>query len=579
MAQDFYLRVPIPGGGYSYVHVDHARVTVKLITQLYTKHSSRGGSAKYFPVSSDRSTGREVVDVTPLQETLKGVVDSYRLDFEEIGKTGQEALKMLLNGLGIEPIFEAVARGEIEVATRAWEGVLHSLLAGVYGLVVEIGRHEAHVSGISASIEQMTSTMEDGESAVQRMYDDVIAGALQLLEATARLEKIEGELETLARTVDQGIDRWAKRLSLEAEPFAGTQSFFESPKEGAGFNLEAFQFARDTKKPTVSMPNVELAQLHVTICHEAIESVMEEWRELRKIVERDVIPRRTRISQLCADLAKGSRAMREYRRNFGIAHRPPFDLPTLQGRITADQFSQAAQLADDARWGPETTRARVEGLATRIIARMNQPVTPQRLQQMIEQATRFIGQVQAVLQLQEEPAHPVRAITETDGGAQTPEIPQTTLNPHRAQEIYEMIRCVGLTLTANPYFLAASTIRSMLDILRFIDRVSTQEAHDYREMIKELSHASGERIRSQDSKHVAGLRTSSQATWVQFITKGKPRLKMTQAGVKRTEPLLSRHGLTVEAIREGSKGRKAEQEALYASKKANKADEPEDDSD
>jgi len=108
----------------------------------------------------------------------------------------------------------------------------------------------------------------------------------------------------------------------------------------------------------------------------------------------------------------------------------------------------------------------------------------------------------------------------------------------------------------------------MLDVLRFMGRVSLEEVELYRRELYKLSRASGERVHTDDGKRVSTLRKSSQATWIAFETRKQKRLKMTVQGGKRTEALLARHQLTTEQIKAAHEGRRAEQEELHRSRKA-----------
>ncbi len=566
MAQDFFLRVPTPGGGYEYVRVDTTRITRDLVTQLHTRMPNKGGPTRFFPVSGGHLTGLDITDVSSLSNTLREVLPTYRPSFEELGQGGMQTLQALLDALNLQPVFEAIARGEVMVAAREWEGILHTMLAGALAQAQELHHKENHVSGVTAGIEQITDAFAANDGARLRLYDEVVAGSLLLIRAVEGLERIERDLSVLEQTTGQTLDRWRERLMIETDPFAVARSFFEGSGGDIGFNLHTFNFTRTPAAFVGNEPDTVLAQLHLDECTGAIEEVMREWQALRGRVETEVVPNQMVITRLCADLAKGSKAIRDYRRLFGITHRPPFQLEPIQGKITPDQFDRALLIADDHRWGPATTQSRVEGLASRIIARLGQPHLPIPLERMIQEARRFLANAKETLARKEDPPEPKKSpgLDEED----STEMTVTSLDPRRAQEIYEMVRCVGFVITANNYFLAASTIRAMLDILRFMSLITPAEATGYRQRVSELSKRPGERLVCRESRNVTRLRKTSPATWIVYETKGQPRLKMSVAGESRINELFTRHNISVEEIKQGHEGRRKEQEALHQARKA-----------
>lgn len=575
MAQDFYLRVPVPGGdAYEYVRVDRARITQELITQLYTRERSRQGASRYFPVSGSGHTNADHMDLSPLLETVHDLLLSYTPGFQELGPVGEETLRTLSEGLTFERMFASLARGEISVATREWEGILHSLLAQALSLASRLHATDNHASSVAVGIEQISATFEENNSARLRIYDAVVDGSLLLLHTTARLDTIEEGLSALEQEVDGAISRWQEQLSADSEPYASARTFFGGSDDDVGFNLQAFQFNRNPSLYEGDEPDTMLAQLHLEECQEALTRIQEEWRLLQERVHREIIPVRATIAELCADLGKGSRAIREYRRAFGATHQPPLELDAFREKITPAQFKAGGELADDHRWGPSTTKSRLDSLCSRMIARLEKPMLPSAVERLLDQAERLLAQMQTT----ESPAgDPIQKVlspspdssashsTESGSGAGGPE---TTIDPRRAQEIYELVKCVGFVLTCNHHHLAATTVRAMLDVLRFMGRVSPEEAELYRSELYKLSRASGERVHTDDGKRVSALRKSSQATWIAFETKKQKRLKMTVQGGRRTEPLLARHQLTTDQIKTAHEGRRAEQEELHRSRKA-----------
>ncbi|PJE76837.1 hypothetical protein COV05_02320 [Candidatus Uhrbacteria bacterium CG10_big_fil_rev_8_21_14_0_10_48_16] len=576
MAQDFYLRIPVPGGdAYEYVRVDSARITRELITQLYTRERSRQGPPRYFAVSGSGHTNTDHMDLGPLLESVHDLLLSYTPGFQELGPVGEETLQTLSEGLTFERLFASLERGEITIAKREWEGILHALLAGTLSLASRLQATDNHASSVSVGIEQISATFEENEAARLRIYDAVIEGSLLLLHTTARLDTIEEGLSALEQEVDGTISRWQEQLSADSEPYASARTFFGGSDGDVGFNLQAFQFNRNPSLYEGDEPDTILAQLHLEECQETLTRIQEEWRLLQERVHREVFPIRATIAELCADLGKGSRAIREYRRAFGATHQPPFELDAFRERITPEQFKAGGELADDHRWGPSTTKSRLDSLCSRMIARLEKPVLPSAVERLLDQAGRFLTQMQTVADSpagdstqrvsSPSPESPASHSTESDSDVGRPE---AIVDPRRAQEIYELVKCVGFVLTCNHHHLAATTIRAMLDVLRFMGRVSLEEVELYRRELYKLSRASGERVHTDDGKRVSTLRKSSQATWIAFETRKQKRLKMTVQGGKRTEALLARHQLTTEQIKAAHEGRRAEQEELHRSRKA-----------
>jgi len=130
-----------------------------------------------------------------------------------------------------------------------------------------------------------------------------------------------------------------------------------------------------------------------------------------------------------------------------------------------------------------------------------------------------------------------------------------------------MVRSVGYVLTCNRHFFAGSTIRAMLDLLRFMGRVSVEEVAHHSAEVHALSKRPGERISAGKGK-VNQVWKATKATWVVYQLKSQSRLKLAQKAGVKVEDLLARHNLDAERVRAGKEGRDAEKRELRAQRKA-----------
>ncbi len=566
MAQDYYIRVPVPGGDgnkFEFTKVDIARLTPEVARQLYARDpgNRRNPGRRLLPVSRMQCESSDIPDLSALTGKFDELFETYHATLEGAGDSGALVLKQLFDGLEPGRLFESIARGEIPLAELEWEDVLHRLLSGACTLAEELHNRELQADGVAAGFDQIASTLQANDAARLRIYNKVIDGSLLLAGAVQGLEEIERQLDVLSQRVDESAEDWRNRLSSTIAPFAYAKAFFEGSESDTGFNLHAFNFHRAPGECDAP-PDVEMAELHLDECQQVLAKVGEEWQELRSLAEREVVPKRTTIARLCADLATGSRAMRDYRKLFGTSHQPPFAFKVLSDRITPEQFRAAQLIADDHRWGPATTKARIEGLTVRIMVRLEQPKLPGKLRRMLEQAQRFLAQAQSSLGATT--SKPLEPTTPSRNEAGT----EISADPQRARQLYEMVQCVGLVLTCNYRHLAASTVSAMLDVLRFMGRISTEESATFRSAVYQLSRRTGERIGVTGSNTVSQLRKSSRATWVAYKIKGQTRLKMTERGGARASALLEQYSLSVESIKAGHDGRRAEQTELHKQRKA-----------
>ena len=570
MAEKYYLRIPVPGG-YEYVKVDTSRIVPEILTQLYQKKPNRGGPTQYFPVSSGAYLVAEHPSLQPLKDAVAEVLTSYRSSFESTGEAGKAALEDFLKSIDTDSMFEMISRGEVDSATREWTGILHSLFASTLQLAEELNKKDEHVSGVTAGFEQMASSFDASDAARLKMFDAVIKGSKLLIEAVDGLSQLELRFSEADQKVDTSIDDWNTRLSEDAEPFSSAKSFFESPSSGIGFNLQVFNLMRNPGSAAGNPPDVELARKHLSACKGVIDAVQAEWFTLKSMTG-DLNEDRQMASLLCNDLSNGSSAIADFRSFFGAVATLPFDHELFRDRITKEELDRAEGITGDRHWGPVTAKHRFSALVTSIVARIHDaPKPPGAVVRMLEQAARYTDDAEALLSPKTAKRYVESApeSTETAGRSEDDD----RIDPRRASELYELVKCVGLVITNNPHFFAGSTVRSMLDVVCHLGLTNPDEAYKYREAVKDISGREGETVRVTDSKRVSTTRKSSKATWVVYtiVKKKGPNLvfmKMTTSGADRIEPLLGRHSLTIESVKEAYKQSREEKEEKRKTRKA-----------
>jgi hypothetical protein len=576
MPAKFYLRIPVPGG-HEYVKVDKGRLTPDVLLQLYQKEPSRGGPTKYYPVSGNPGMSRTTADLSPLNAVLGEVFPTYQASLDKIGPTGKAAIADFLISADMSQIFDMISCGQIQSAARAWEGNLHSLFACMLQLASELQKKEEHVSGVTAGFEQISGSFDASDVARLKIFDAVIKGSKLLIGAANELDDVELELGEIDQTVDDSINDWNERLSADAEPFKSAREFFERPSEGLGFNLHVFKSRRDPSAFKGNPPYVKKAEEHLKACKEVVAAVQAEWDKLKSLTGK-VNEHKQMADLLCEDLSKGSLAINDFRDLFGAMNALPFEHEVIKGKISEAEFKKAEGLTKDRRFGPATAKSRMNNLATRIIARIHDAPKPRdAVVRMMDLAARHIEDAKAALEPKDPPSGPRReaVVLPSDSGSSHRRTSTTpgTINPRRTAELYEFVKCVGLAITNNPHHFAGSTVRSMLDVICHLGLTDPDEAYLYREPVKDISNREGESVRVKNSGRVSKVRKSSKAIWVVYtIVKRKgPNLvfmKVTTSGASRIEPLLDRHSLTIESIKEAYTKSREEKEERRKAKKA-----------
>ena len=202
----------------------------------------------------------------------------------------------------------------------------------------------------------------------------------------------------------------------------------------------------------------------------------------------------------------------------------------------------------DSSWGPVTVKRRLEFLVSGNLALLSEePQLPQEVSDIIATAERFAQEVESRLIQEDEE----RVDSET---ISPPKDLSPAVDLGRLEEIYELILCVGYTLTCKRPHLSFSNIRAMLRVLQYTGIVNEDEFAFYLDSLEARSKQAGEREYRKEGQKVLSLWQESRATWIDWVPRPGLRyinhqLKLTcHAGERVKNELLSRHRISVEQI-------------------------------
>lgn len=569
---EMYIRVPVPGSrnnGFTYVKVDTGRLSLEVVTQLWIKIHGREGNP-YQPASNSAATLQESVDLTPLRDATAEVLANYQDTFDTAGEAGEIVKSEILPAFKFDNLFEHIANGRAEFAAYELREFLYAILSGVSELTERLARANATLSGMEVSYDQAVNSLDTGHAVTKQIYRRLVDAMHRLLEATKILTEIEVELEKQRQRVKAAVDSWRGRLSPEAEVVKDATSFIIGNADTTGFNMMAHAYMRNPEATNIT-EELEFAKLLLKDCLDERDDVRDSWQRLRTAIQSDVLPLRRTIDQGCADLAETSREIREFFSRVGENAPAPYTLPQFEGSISEEQYEAALQTARDSHWAPRVTRARLENLANNLLQGLEEPDFPEEVRSMLDSELARVRQVEEEKRIRiARQSREAAASTETQTLVRAQEaipLPRSTTEADanepseaRAREVYEMVVCVGAVLTNKPYHFASSTVRSMLDLLVRMGRLTEEEKAAVHASVLAMSHRSGERHIVPEGVKPNTRWKSRKETWIVTKRKSKTRLKITQHAARQCEQLFARHRLTVEEIERAKEARAKEKE-------------------
>jgi hypothetical protein len=577
------MRVPKPTNGgkarSDYVEVDPSRLCLEMLTQLWTRdRDSRDPSSRWMPLGSQLIDGKNFsFDVTEVVERLERSISELKAQLKAVGsdeakRMSQDILEPLM---ALSEVFRLIGSGQVPLAANKTTEVIMDLSGNLQALAWDMNQNEAYAAGMEAYgdhvnqeaekvLEVATQKIRKAQLLNEDTYLEWAGAAEKVLDAVRSLEPIEQKLEMMATQCVKELSEWQAKLASDSVQLKEDKLFLET------------DWAYDAKFFLMSPDKSQADAIHEKLLR--VRGIIRKWstrleeaekaREtLSTAARQEVYKQRAVVTTHCSVLIKYSPILGDWHRKHEKQGLPlPCDM--YDGLIPKEDYDQAIVYNTDARWGPRNTEKRLLSLLARVESSAD---TRLKLDIQLAKARTAADEVEAALRAIEGPPAvsspastlPARSaetrITPVNGTKasspakrddKTAESRDTLLlSSERAEEIYEMMICIGYVVTMGSAFLSNTQVTPALEMLVLLQKITETEVSLYKEAVRELSKGPGQREQVKSSKRVISRAKQSNHRWIHYKIAKNWVLRITHRSAPYCESLLKKHALTEDAIR------------------------------
>lgn len=571
--QRYFIKVPRPverGGEYEYVEVDVERLNPRVIRELWTR-TTRGGRdahSQFRPAHGAEALIGDALDVTELTALFDELVAQMRHALLAFGDAGDAIRKEIVDPLDLRPVFDALAKGHVRVARDALSGILYALMSGTASVAEALSQKEILASGLGAAVDAFDATVAVRDTLEGKLYFDWALAAETLNTTVTELTAHEREFRGILDEVTSGRDAWRKLLAEDHPTIRAALEFLD--RSETSFVLTTFGWRRDPPPRADAEALIAQARTHIQACRGQADIVRKTYDGLHARLGASLAKKEDILAR-CATLSESQRRLRGLAARFPTNAARPYAVQ--DGKlISQEEYERAEQYLRDAQWAPLTAQQRLVGLLSSASTFMAQPPSlPREVVRVLEHAEGEIRVTEAEwaeaapapppapTDADEEDAEGVAELTPAPTGLD--EDGATAITPARAEELYELVICVGYVLTCSSAHLAASTIHAMLKVVRYLGRCSELEALHSRGAVRALAYRASEVETVSETRNVNARWKQSQARWISY----KPgraafaSLKLARSAEEGALRLLAKHGITPTAIKDAHQRKREEQ--------------------
>lgn len=628
---NIFLRVPVSGrvrqdDGYAFIEVDPADLDISILKQLWRHEHDRGGTSRYCPDQSIDSLVKWEVSVTELTERLRRVLDDVSRQVRDQGDAGELVDNQLIGKLSrLEQVFESIGQARPGDAEATLVELLYDLMGGLTVIAAELALRSTVASGMEAYGDHVAEKEEKIKEERERIAQEAAAkvaaadsvnfdfyaewteAAEGLRHAVLALREMEDSLRPMVSQIQREMEEWRMKLLPGDAEVAEAIRFLNED-----FQPKALAFiTKGTAEDCAEMADIfKQARDHIDLL-DLHEMGAEETRlRLHRSVQSQILPKKAAIASHCAGLSEHGPKLRDFHKKLNSSGcSAPYEFRG-EGLITQKEYEEAVVFLRDPLWSPLNAKHRLDGLIARAtsLVRDQLKLPHDEVRSHIEAAQTFFSDVDRTMtelssDLEAASAEPAEDASpaglepatvgeaeqeagqenslesdtptvfhpqETEAGGSDPPLlqPCVSTDSQRAAELYNLVICVGYVLTCKTTFLAASTIKALLDVLPFLDIATEAEIAQHRAEVLRLSHRAEQRETVTDRKKATDRWRRTDCRWISYSPRGKQwRLKLAEKSGPLAVRLMTKHGLTRDGIKDAHRRKKEAQREAHLERK------------
>lgn len=569
MADDkVFLRIPIqghkPGEGEQTVGpIDLARPKdFKLVRKT---RESGGGAISFRPAAdldfaSIFSGVQQHLDYSKLISTINELFNQIEISLNQYGDSGQKVWDVAKKIQTFSTILEKMENGMIDEANNILTTMLYALMSDLCNLASYLQEKEKD----TASKDAAYMVLESADGLHQDLYLNWAVNIQKLIGAVSVILEIEAVINPVMEKIHEFRSKYD---SLKRNNHALIQQAQEKlDGTGSSFNFLAFAFTKFGSKDQEVDIAAETAEAKKIIiqCRQLEEESRQVWINLRQEIVENILTGQDSLISSAKDLIDAIHKIYEIKKSLPLGSPPPYEIYEL---INRTEYIQSEKILNDPDWLPSRIENRINGELMVLHQFTNSETEPKLTDKMSEI---LLKSEEMIAEVEHKLSGRSSAITHVARGVKPSLDLLGQIDQTRLQELYEMVICVGLEMTCNHSFYTASTIKSMLGLVRWLDRCTDEECSLYGDALVDLSRRPEELFSIDDRRQVHSMWKSSQTTWVEYI-KGRPLpykyyTKLAYLSIQKAEEFLKKHRLTRGSIRLAYNQRKVAREDEYKSR-------------
>lgn len=566
--QTYFIRLP-RAGGTEFVDVVPDQLSLNVITEIYEKDPG-SGKVRYIRAHGVESLVNTGLDIADLQTKISDLSEQCTDNLKNFGEAG-DAVAALLGTLKLPDLVSALAAQDVNQAEQLASDALYGYMAKACELAGKLAECQEKTE---LACDAMVGVSEIIDRAGLETDDYYTAWALSvenLNRTVEALERIERDLRALRDEIAKARQGWQSVLNANHPQVAEAVRFLDDPTDG--FNFRAYRYRGETETRSEMEQAIATAREKVAALRGFETLAVESWEHYGRKNYQTIFPQRDQVRRLGAELGEAWGTLNDKELNSPKGAPRPFD---SHGSLVSEQaYNCALDRMRDPKWGRLTAEKRLLHIIESIDGlRGDRPCLPPDIREAMDMAERSIDLIEADWRERDrrktQSPPPVAAASPSipppsrppDGGAPS----AGPVGSPTAEELYELVCCVGCVMTANRNQFTCTTLKSACRILAYMGRCDEGTAKAAKDRLKELVAADAETLEAQAD--LAKRWRDSPKRWLRYHNGRAWVMKMAQQAETAVRRLMAKHGVTDASVKEAYSRMKADRDQEFAKKKA-----------
>ncbi|MFA4954864.1 MAG: hypothetical protein WC641_06140 [Patescibacteria group bacterium] len=547
--QELFIRVPHPNGEETYVEIDLSRVSLEVLTEIYTKtYGDRDRKIRYIRAHGTEALVNTGLNATEILRQLDETTQECRERLVDAGTAGEEVMA-LFEALGMRELLEALCALDCDlVAQRLRHGLYGFMgkatkLAGNYAEALEAAQ-QSKVKELAAY-----AVIEASNSDTDRLYLEWDKAINDMNASVVRLEEIEVGLRKELEKVLKLRDDWSKLLAADHPDIILATKTLTGDQ---GFEIKTFRYRGEPERRAEMESLMDEARKALAKLNSLEAAAQDGWERYGTKIFQEIFPLRAEIQETAEKLGKAWQVMSEKESSLDKSSPRPHQIHGAL--VTPAEYEQATARMRDQKWGRKTAENRLFHVINGINdMRGNKPCLPEEIREDMRLAERRIERLCHELADAKKtrsatvPPPPPPPVAASESVAQQPKT-RATIEPNQiARHYYEIILAIGYVLTCNRNGFIGTTLYSVLMITHYLGKCGTEHIETLRGLVEPLIQADQETVEFKGC--VERLETSDK-TWLNYHNHRVWVIKMTPHGAEAGKANLLKHGFTETQVRE-----------------------------